>query len=253
MPERVDIDDHAAGRVAELGGVVVRDDLELLHRIDGQRRQLLRARQADGVRRVAAVEDEVLVARAAAGDGEDRVVLRGAGARVDHDDAGRQRDERRGGAVRQRQRRQHFARHGLRNVRRLRIDQRHGGFDRYRFALPRDVERDVDRERLADCERDRADRGLEAVHRGLDAVPAWDEGADAIQPLVVGDGASSATPVSVVADDDRTRPAARRRCRLSRGQQWCSIRSGRTAWPAGSLAARKAAICANLVENYERS
>jgi hypothetical protein len=87
-------DDHAAGGVAELRGVVVRDDLEFLHRVDGERGQLLRAGQADGVRRVAAVEDEVLVARAAAGDGKDRIVLGGAGAGVDHDDARRQRHER---------------------------------------------------------------------------------------------------------------------------------------------------------------
>ena len=86
--------DDAARRVAELRGVVVGDDLELLHRVDRQRRQLLRPCQADGVAGVAAVEDEVLVARAAAGDGKDRIVLRRARPHVDHDDAGRERDER---------------------------------------------------------------------------------------------------------------------------------------------------------------
>ena len=49
----------------------------------------VRARQADGVRRVAAVEDEVLVARTAAGHAEDWIVLGRADARPDHGAPGR--------------------------------------------------------------------------------------------------------------------------------------------------------------------
>ena len=81
----------AAGRVAVLRGVVVGDHAEFLHRVDGKARQLLRTREADGVRGVAPVEDEILIARAAAGHGEDGVVLGSPRARVDHDDARRER------------------------------------------------------------------------------------------------------------------------------------------------------------------
>ena len=58
----------AAGRVPKLGRIVVCDDLELLHRINRQARQLLRARQSHCVRRIAAVEHKGLVACATAGD-----------------------------------------------------------------------------------------------------------------------------------------------------------------------------------------
>ena len=55
--------DDAAGGMAVLGGVVVRDDAELLHGVDRQAGELLRAGEADGVRDIAAVEDEGLIAR----------------------------------------------------------------------------------------------------------------------------------------------------------------------------------------------
>src|SRR5436190_14295491 len=99
--------------MAKLRRIVVGDDLEFLHRVDRQTRQLLRTRETDGVRGVAAVKDEVLVAGAAAGYGEYGIVLGRPGTAVDHDDARRERRERRRGTIWQRKRRKHFARDRL--------------------------------------------------------------------------------------------------------------------------------------------
>ena len=179
--------DDAAGRVAVLRGVVVGDDVELLHRVDGQAGQLLRPRQADRVRRVAAVEDEVLVARAAARDGEHRIVLRGAAAGIDHDRRpARATTSDDGGAIRERQRRHHFAGDGLRDHRALRVQHRRGRLHFERLGLSLDVER----RRWPRCGPLRArpaGRRRETGERDLDAIPAGHEGADSIESLLVAD------------------------------------------------------------------
>src|SRR6267142_5454006 len=83
----------ATGGMSKLCRIVVCDDLELLHRIHRQTRQLLRTRQADRVGSVTAVQDKRLVAGSATGYGEYRIVLRRSRSGINHDHAGRQRSE----------------------------------------------------------------------------------------------------------------------------------------------------------------
>src|SRR5262245_61647502 len=59
----------AASGMSVLGGIVVGDNLELLHRIDRECRQLLRSRQPDSIGDVGAIEFECLVACAATRNG----------------------------------------------------------------------------------------------------------------------------------------------------------------------------------------
>ena len=180
--------DDAAGRVTVFRGVVVRDDAELLHRIDGKARQLLRPRQPDRIRRVAAVQDEALVARPATRDEEHRIVLRSAAAGVDHDDARRERHQRRRGAVRERQCGHHFAGDDLRDYGALRVQRGRGRLHLDQLRLRLDVERDVGGNGAAHFEHDsRSDRRREPNERDLHAIRAGHEGADPIHALLVAD------------------------------------------------------------------
>jgi len=77
--------------------------------------QLLGPGEADGVRYVAAIEGEVLVAGAAAGHAEYRIVFRRPCAGIDHHNAGRQCGKRGRRAIGQRQTGEHLAVHGLRD------------------------------------------------------------------------------------------------------------------------------------------
>ena len=94
------------------GRISVTENAELLHGIHREACHLLRPRQADSIGDVAAIEREVLISGATAGDAEHGIVF-GSLAGVDHDDSRRQGNKGGRGTIRHRQPRHHLAIHDL--------------------------------------------------------------------------------------------------------------------------------------------
>jgi hypothetical protein len=192
-----DVDD-AGGIAAVLGGVVVGDDAELLHRL-GVRRRVAGAAQAGGV--VAAVELKADAADLRLLGAVDRRQLLGTAERVGvvvARDAAGDRQERVDIAIDERQIQHLVLADAARERRRAGLDERCIGDHRYDFLHRPGPERRVDARVAPDVEHDaRLHEVLEAGEGDLDLVAADRQERQRVVALGVGDGRARLLRVDV--------------------------------------------------------
>ena len=180
------VDDRAGGP-AELGVELVGDHLEFLDRFDWRPRLRPRPLADDVVVVVAAVQHVVVVARVLAVDG-DRVAAERLGA-DGRDDAGEQADEADEVAVDRRQLDELARGDVAADLLGGHVEHRRFRRDVDDFADRPDLERHVDRRRLADLELHvAAQELLEALQLGADFVSPRHDAADDEGAVLAGDG-----------------------------------------------------------------